>query len=109
MAEVRVDLERKGLLAAVVSICDEHGVTLDDVMGQRRHKSLMRARQHAWAMIRERTTMSYPEIGALFSRDHSTVIYGVQTHNQRHPTETGTLKFKPERVGFDGMGEGAGI
>lgn len=53
-------------------------VTYDEIMGRRRERSIVIARACAMAVVRRATTMSYPEIGDLFDRDHTTVMHHVQ-------------------------------
>ena len=79
------------LLTAVAA---EHGVALDELVGHRRHASLVRARDHAAALLRWSTSLSYPELGrVLGGRDHTTVIESVKRHeraiNGEKPTGKG--------------------
>lgn len=51
-----------------------YGVTRADVIGRSRSCSATKARMVAMFVVREWTGSSYPEIGRLFRRDHTTVI-----------------------------------
>lgn len=54
------------------------GFTPDEIMGQRRHRPLVTARQIAMYVFRELTDLSYPAIAREFGgRDHTTVIHAV--------------------------------
>ena len=84
------DLGAAGLLDRVVAVCAAHGATVGEVLGRSRVPRIVVARHAAMAMIRglrseftERTIYSYPEIGAMFGRDHTTVMNAVQVHRQR--------------------------
>lgn len=55
-----------------------HGTTVADVIGRGRTLAVCAARHAAWAEIRRTTSLSYPEIGALFGCDHSTVMAGIR-------------------------------
>ena len=51
----------------------------EDIIGQRRHRPLVTARQIAMYVFRELTELSYPAIAREFGgRDHTTVIHAVK-------------------------------
>lgn len=68
---------RERLMRMVAAVADEHGVEPREIMSGSRRKAPSRARQDCWARLR-REGLSYPQIGRMFGRDHSTVVYGVQ-------------------------------
>ncbi|MBU8897217.1 chromosomal replication initiator protein DnaA [Corallococcus sp. H22C18031201] len=53
-------------------------VTIEALKEDRRHKQLAHARQVAMYLSRKLTKSSFPEIGARFGKDHSTVISAVR-------------------------------
>ncbi len=54
------------------------GFTREEIVGQRRHRPLVTARQIAMYVFRELTDLSYPAIAKEFGgRDHTTVIHAV--------------------------------
>lgn len=56
----------------------QFGLTPADIVGHDRHKTVALARHIAMYLVRERTTLSFPEIGRLFgNRDHTTAMNGV--------------------------------
>ena len=55
-------------------IADEHGVPLDLMLSRSRVPSVAHARHHFVAVLRWSTGMSYPSIGALVDRDHTSII-----------------------------------
>lgn len=58
------------------TVCAHFGVTLHDLIGGDRHKSIVFARQLAVYLCRIRLAMSYPELGRAFgSRDHTTCMW----------------------------------
>ena len=63
----------------IAQICDRHGVTLDEMMGRSRLPHVCSARNEAYVMLREEK-LSYPKIGKIFGRDHTTVINGVKRY-----------------------------
>lgn len=61
------------------AICSFFNVRLTDLKGKRRHRSISRPRQIAMYLCRKYlTNATFPEIGARFNKDHSTVISAVQ-------------------------------
>ena len=66
-------LARRGLLALVDIIAQAHAVTRSDVLGRGRTKQVAAARHALMRALREQG-MSYPEVGWLLDRDHTTVI-----------------------------------
>src|SRR5512145_134117 len=58
--------------------CAEYfGLTRADLLGRDRHKSVATARQLAMMLCRDELSLSYPEIGREFARDHTTCICGI--------------------------------
>ena len=51
------------------------GLTLEDLRGSSRSRVLVNARQIAMYLCRELTSMSLPEIGKEFNKDHTTVMH----------------------------------
>ena len=74
---------RDSLLAVIDAIAVKHGMTAADIRGpDRRHKFVI-ARHEAMAAVKQaKPDMSYPQMGRLFNRDHSTVLYAVKKHNR---------------------------
>lgn len=60
-----------------VSICT--GISYDDMKSTKRKREIVEARQMAMSVIRKETTVHFHQIAKLFKRDHSTVIYGINT------------------------------
>jgi Bacterial dnaA protein helix-turn-helix len=60
-----------------------NGYSSKDILGKSRPNPLVRARFAAYWLVKEITDMSYPRIGMLFKRDHSTVIYGAKEFERR--------------------------
>jgi chromosomal replication initiator protein len=54
------------------------GYSVDDLVGKRRNRHLTAWRHFAMKEVRTRTLLSTTEIGLLFNRDHSSVIYALQ-------------------------------
>jgi len=60
------------------AICAAHGVTLAQLQGVGRIRTLCDARGECYVFLRDRG-WSTPKIGELFSRDHSTIMAALQS------------------------------
>lgn len=57
----------------LASVARRHEVTVEDIMGASRKKEIKNARNVAMYVVRSITGLSFPQIGLVFNRDHSTV------------------------------------
>lgn len=57
-------------------VCREMGVDRAQIDGRRRTGHLARARQLAMWLACETTTLTHPQIGLAFRRDHTTIEHG---------------------------------
>lgn len=57
--------------------CVRFGVTAKEVLGPCRRKVVVSARYEAMALIYQHTQQSFPGVGRLLHRDHTTVLHGV--------------------------------
>ena len=64
-----------------------HRVSFQDMRGHSRVGHLVKARCEAWARIRAETSMSLPQIGAIFNRDHTTILAGVHRWHDKWSKE----------------------
>jgi chromosomal replication initiator protein len=83
-------LEVEEVQKEVAKFCN---VSLEEVRGPRRQKKLVHARQLAMYLTRKLTGASFPEIGARFNRDHSTVMASCDKVEQELATD---LQLKKE-------------
>lgn len=65
-------------------IAAKYGVSYAALTGGSRKRGPSHARQEAWAVIRERKPhLSYPTLGRIFWRHHSTIMRGLRDHQKR--------------------------
>ena len=64
---------RCGRIAALV--CEEFGISLVDLLSDRRAREVARPRMVALYLAKTLTDLSLPQIGRAFSRDHTTVMH----------------------------------
>jgi len=74
-------------MAIVCEVAEAHGLTPRDLLGRSRMRPITRARMTAYAEIRDRLGYSYPEIGMIFGRDHTTILHGVRQARKREERE----------------------
>ena len=60
-------------------VAHHYGVKVADLKGRDNRRSVAFPRQVAMYLVREILALSYPEIGKLFAKHHSTVMYSVET------------------------------
>ena len=71
--------ERRRMIIA--QVCDRRRVTVEELMGRSRLKRVCTARKEAYVMLRQER-LSFPTIGRMFGRDHTTVVDGVQRYER---------------------------
>jgi chromosomal replication initiation ATPase DnaA len=73
-------LQHAGAFSVVQAIAAEHGMTTLKLVSRLRYRSIFRARAHALCVLRHTTLWSYPELGRLFSLDHTSIMHAVGQH-----------------------------
>lgn len=58
-------------------ICEAYGLEQHEVLSRSNERRIVRPRSVLFKMLRSHTALSYPEIGELLRRDHSTAIAAV--------------------------------
>ena len=64
--------------AIILAVAFATGISFGAIKSRDKFRSIARARRIAMAAVRRRLAMSYPEIGMVFGRDHTTVMYAVK-------------------------------
>lgn len=81
-------IPRQARVADVIAVASRMtGIGHDALLGHNRKKQIMRVRQAIYLVAR-RCGHSYPQIGTVMDRDHSTVIHGTRVaeiHIERDP------------------------
>lgn len=60
------------------------GISIEEITGRSRSKTNACARHVAAYVLREHRHMSYPEIGKVLDRDHTTVMHSIESMEERH-------------------------
>ena len=66
---------------------EKYGVSKDELAGPKRNKEIAAARHICIFLIRELTEMSFPNIGKLLERDHTTVMSSYNNSFTRYQLE----------------------
>lgn len=60
-------------------VCEEFGVSLNDLLSLRRQGRVVLPRQYCFWIAKRFTTLSYPQIAKAFGgRDHTTILHGIR-------------------------------
>lgn len=63
----------------IATVADEHGVSVQDILSVTRSQKIVLARQHAIHEVKtRRPSLSLPQIGRTFGRDHTTVLHSLR-------------------------------
>jgi hypothetical protein len=74
------------LIAAILAESAKHfGVSVDAVIGRSRLMPIVRARQVSAYLIHENTKLSYPRIGGVLGRDHTTILHACRVVSDCSP------------------------
>jgi chromosomal replication initiation ATPase DnaA len=76
-------LAERDLLDVALRFAREHNVTVRELVGGSHERAPSWARQALWSFLYSLGHWSYPRLGHLFGRDHSTILAGVRAHLQR--------------------------
>lgn len=72
-------LKKPGPHAIVKLVSLKHGLTTKEVLGQDRFVRIVAARHESiWMIHTHCPWLSMPEIGRIFGRDHTTILYTIQ-------------------------------
>lgn len=85
-------VQRDGLRLAE-RLCEEQGFPLDFLRRDVRGRSAVLVRHHVMWCLAKDTDLSFPEIGAIFRKDHTSVIHAVRAENERQGANVRGMKF----------------
>lgn len=70
--------------AIIVDVCAEYEISHAEIIGPRRHRYIVLARQAAYYRCLMETGASLSAIGKFFGgRDHTTIAHGIKQHEKR--------------------------
>lgn len=75
--------EREAVEEVFVRIEHVHGIDRDMLVGTSLNRKIVQARQFGYYVLRKRFNLTLPAIGAVFNRDHTTIMHGVDAVRAR--------------------------
>jgi chromosomal replication initiation ATPase DnaA len=66
---------------AVLIVCERLNISHREIVSPTRSRRLTQARNICYALIREHSYTTLKETGSYFKRDHTTVIHGLNIHD----------------------------
>ena len=60
-------------------VSQKYGISVEDIKGRKRTKEIALVRHRSIYIIRKLTDLSFPAIGKLFGRDHTTIMASLDT------------------------------
>jgi chromosomal replication initiator protein len=69
----------------IAEVAKETGISVADILGPRKLAPIAAARRIAMQRIRNELGYSYPQIGRMFGRDHSTAIWACRGGRRAQP------------------------
>lgn len=79
---IYIALMKRNLNGLADRIAAEHNVTIDELLSDRRMRHFCAARAELWRTLYDRG-WSYPAIGSLFNRDHTSIIAALRKDAER--------------------------
>lgn len=81
---LRLNLKKEDILEIISEEC---GVTVSDVMKRSRKSELVKVRHIYCAILKKYYGFSYPKIGDIMNKDHTTIINAVDKFRSRYINE----------------------
>lgn len=103
LSQMAMRLKRIAPQHIIDEVAKIYGLTPQEMSGKSRRRQITRPRNIAMFLCRKHTDASYASLGRLFSRDHATVIYGVdqvERNLKRDPKVLQEVNFVEQRIGF---------
>jgi hypothetical protein len=85
VADIIRELETRDLLELARGVARNHYVTLEELVGRTRRSPEAKARHELWYLLYEQIP-SFPKLGEIFGRDHSTILSAVHNYARDHGT-----------------------
>jgi len=83
----------QGVPSILEEVAMSFGLTVEDLKGSSQKKTTTLARYVAAFLIHELCSLSWPEQGELFDRDHTTVLNGVRSIEKKMREDGTFLKY----------------
>jgi chromosomal replication initiator protein len=77
LAERIISSDSKSSVVLLARVCEHFEITMTELLSKDRHAHIADARHVAAWLLRE-TGLSYPSIGKVLERDHTTIMHSVR-------------------------------
>ncbi len=77
----------------LTSVCENHNITLNELLSPRRNRKFVLARKECARILRE-NGLSYPKIGKIMNRDHSSIVHLIKP-TPSHKPKRGYVETMP--------------
>lgn len=95
IANMRTSKRTRAAVAAVIqAVCKEWRISVEDLFSPGRPKRVTDPRQAAMHLMREHLFMAFERVGAVFGKDHGTVIHACNTHEGRMTDPKFSRRYK---------------
>ena len=96
--ELGIERNEKSEIDFIIeSTCKFFGISKEEILSSSRKKEVTESRQIAMYLIRKFIKKSFKEIGMLFKREHSTVIYNIKSLEKKLYTDP-SIRIKIEHI-----------
>ena len=82
------------------AVCFRFGTDLDELRSPRRSRTYTRPRYYIFLLAREFTSLSLPQIGNRYDRDHTTVMHGIKRIKELYPLSPRVRRHVSEICGI---------
>lgn len=79
---------RKNARQIIIEVAREFDVTVHDILSIRRNSSIVHARHEAVWRIKNETMLSFPQMGKIMKRDHSSLVHAYHKMKELKARET---------------------
>lgn len=81
--EKGVHIKNARIREVIEEVAQRHDIPVGLIYAQDRRKAISTVRHEAYYLVHRDFGLSYPEVGRIFDRDHTTILHGVRKHEKR--------------------------
>jgi len=93
---------------ALRCVATAYTISVTELVGSDKHKQVAEARTVAYWLLRTQTRLSFPEIGRVLHKDHTSAMSGVKRCERKRTEDVGFRRFTDRMVeAVEARAEGA--
>jgi chromosomal replication initiation ATPase DnaA len=93
---VRIPVRSANVSAILQCVCESFLISVADLTGKVKHRNISEARIVTYWLLRALGGLSYPEVGVVLKKDHTSAISGFKRCVRRRALEPSFLAFTDE-------------